>query len=385
MSNQDHLTEELGRELHRRVDARYDAPLTLDDVRGRARGIRRRRRVAAAASIAAAVAIAVVVPTVLLGGIGSNRSDVPQPAPAPAPGRGASVLYDGVVTLPAGDTVSVDVANADVSQFGVLTDGRVVVANQAEQSVQVFAPDGSLAATYPVDLLAVTLSSTDELAAWTEGSRVQVLETGSTEPVPLAHMPKSAGTIPMVDAVTGDHCAEGGCRAILSDGTTTTAEVSVDGVRELATSEPLRVTDVSPDGETWAVSFPPAEDGQYGCGGLYDPATDQVTARSCDASGLEFSPDGRHLLSGVYENNMAGEVTVLDRDLEVVSRVSPSPQVVSRAAWADDTHVLAALVGLEDNRWSLVRVPLDGGDPETVAGPVRGGNPEMLSEYLPSE
>jgi hypothetical protein len=290
-----------------------------------------------------------------------------------------------VVTLPGGDTVDVGVSNADVSQFGVLTDGRIVVANQAERAVQVFAPDGSLAATYPVDLLAVTLSSTDELAAWTEGSRVQVLETGSTEPVQLAHMPRSAGTIPMVDAVTGDHCADGGCRAILGDGTTTTSEVSVDGVRELVTSEPMRVTDVSPDGGTWAVSFPPDEDEQYGCVALYDPAADQVTARSCRASGLEFSPDGQHLLSGFYENNMAGRVTMLDRNLEVVGDVSPSPQVVSRAAWADDTHVLAVLAGLEDNQWSLVRVPLEGGDPETVAGPVRGGNPELLSEYLPSE
>jgi len=385
MSNQDHLTEELGRELHRRVDALYDAPLTLDDVRGRARGIRRRRRVAATASIAAAVAIAVVVPTLLLGGIGSNRSDAPQPAPQPTPARGASVLHDGEVTLPGGATVSVDVANADVSQFGVLTDGRIVVANQAEQSVQVLAPDGSLQATYPVDLLLVTMSSTDELAAWIEGSRVQVLESGSTEPVALAHMPKSAGTIPMVDAVTGDHCADGGCRAILSDGTTTTAEVSVDGLRELATSEPLRVTDVSPDGDTWAVAFPPPQGEQYPCVGLYDPADDKVTARSCTAGGLEFSPDGRHLLSGRYENNMAGEVMVLDRALEVVRKVNPAPQVVSRAAWGDTTHVLAVLAGVDDNQWTLVRYPLDGGEPETVAGPVRGGNPEMMSEYLPSE
>ena len=382
MSNQDHLTEELGRELHRRVDAFYDTPLTFEGVRGRARGIRRRRRVAAAASIAAAVALVATVAATLPS---LDRADVPQPAPAPSSGPGASVLHDGVVTLPGGDTVSVDVADSGVSQFGVLTDGRIVVANQADQSVQVFAPDGSLAATYPVDLLLVTMSSTGELAAWIEGSRVQVLESGSTEPVALAHMPKSAGTIPMVDAVTGDHCADGGCRAILSDGTTTTSEVSVDGVRELTTSEPLRVTDVSPDGETWAVTFPPAKDEQYGCVGLYDPARDEVTARSCQASGLEFSPDGRHLLSGFYENNMASRVTMLDRDLEVVGEVSASPRVVSRAAWADDTHVLAVLAGLEDNRWSLVRYSLGGGAPETVDGPVHGGNPEMLSEYLPSE
>ncbi len=78
MSNQDHLTEELGRELHRRVDALYDAPLTLDDVRGRARGIRRRRRVAAAVSTAAARCRGGGRPRVLRRRC--NRTDEPQPS-----------------------------------------------------------------------------------------------------------------------------------------------------------------------------------------------------------------------------------------------------------------------------------------------------------------
>ena len=64
---------------------------------------------------------------------------------------------------------------------------------------------------------------------------------------------------------------------------------------------------------------------------------------------------------------MAGSVAVLDRELNEVRAIDPGDRVVSRAAWADDTHVLAVLAGLEDNRWSLVRYSLDGGDPETVA------------------
>ena len=67
------------------------------------------------------------------------------------------------------------------------------------------------------------------------------------------------------------------------------------------------------------------------------------------------------LLSGRYENNMAGNVTVLDRELREVRDIDPGDRVVSRAAWADSTHVLAVLAGLDDNRWSLVRYPLDGG------------------------
>ena len=146
MSNQDHLTDELGRELHRRVDALYDAPLTLDDVRGRARGIRRRRRVAAVAGTAAAVALVAALSSTLTGGL--NRADEPQPAPSPSTGTGASVLHDREVTLPGGDTVAVDVDNADVSQLGVLTDGRILVANQKLSQIEVYDADGAPVTTY---------------------------------------------------------------------------------------------------------------------------------------------------------------------------------------------------------------------------------------------
>jgi hypothetical protein len=274
---------------------------------------------------------------------------------------------------------------AGVSQFGVLADGRLVLANQRRSRIEVYTADGSLTATYPVDLLALTMGPTDEVAAWTEGSRVQVLESGRAQPVTLAPMPRSAGTIPMVDAVTGDHCAGGGCHAILSDGTSTTSEVSTEGVRGLVTSRPLRVSDVSPDERTWAVAFPPHREQQYGCAGLYDVASATVTARTCATANLRFSPDGEHLVGGYFENNMASEVTVLDRRLRPVLTYAPAQRVVVRVTWADATHLLAAVVGLADQRWSLERVDIGDGTSTTLAGPAAGGNPEITSAYLFSE
>jgi hypothetical protein len=385
MSTQDPMTDEVVRELHHRADALYDAPLTLDDVRDRARGIRRRRRVAAAASVAAAVAIAVVVPTILAAS--PDRADGPQPAPPP-PSQSAhtAVLHDGEVTLPDGSTVEVDLDNRDVTQLGLLTDGRIVAAMSRPYAVRVYAADGTLDAEYPVQSNAIRMSPTDDLVAWVDDTfRVQVLESGAAEPVELRGIPMPGESVGSIDAVLGSDCAHGGCRILGGDYTTTTTESSQDSSTELTTSEPLRITDVSPDGGTWAVVFPPAEGRQYGCVGLYEPAADEVTARSCNASALEFSPDGRHLLSGYYENNMAGSVSVLDRELRVVRDIDPGRRVISRAAWSDANHVLAVVAGLDDNRWSLVRYSLDGGDPETVAGPVAGRNPEILTEYLPSE
>jgi len=383
MTNPDQITQRLGEELRARADHLYGTPITFDAVRGQAHRIRRRRRVAAAGAIAAAVAVVAAVPAVLSGSL--DRADGPQPAPSPAQSAHTATLHGGTVTLADGGTVHIGVADEDVTQLGVLTDGRMLVADQAKQAIEVFTPDGSMTATYPSDPLLVTMSSTDHLAAWLDGSRVHVLESGVAEPVALAHMSEVAGTVPMVDAVTGDHCADGGCQAILSDGTRTTGEVSTDGVSEVPTSEPLRVTDVSPDGKTWAVAFLPGENEQYGCGGLYDPVAHQVLARSCSTNALQFAPDGRHLLSGFFENGSISRVTVVDRDLRVVRQLDTGKQLATQLAWADDSHVLMVLADLAGTHWTVERVAVDGGDPETIAGPIPGGNPEMMSEYKLSE
>jgi len=384
MSTQDPMTEALGRELHRRVDGLYDAPLTLDDVRGRARSIRRRRTGIAAGVAAAAVAAALVVPAALSGSL--DRADGPEPAP-PAPARSAhtAVLHDGRVTMPDGATVPVALDNADVTQLGVLTDGRILAATSRPQAIQVLSPEGSPEATYRVTYNALTMSSDDHLAAWVdEQGRVQVLESGSAEPVALAPVPMPGEAVPTIDAVTGSDCAHGGCRVLAGDGTSTFAATTSDRAEELPRSD-LRVSDVSPDGALWAVGTIPDESHQFGCAGLYDPRADRLVAKSCRTSNLRFAPDGRHLLGWRGDNNMFSDVTVLDDRLSVVGGYTPKGEVVSRAAWADDGHLLAATVDLEDNQWSLVRVSLDGGQPEVVAGPVAGRNPDMIAEFQLSD
>jgi hypothetical protein len=379
----DQLSEDLARSLHDRVGGLHDAPFTLTDIQGRARGVQRRRRATAAVGIAAAVAVVAAVPMALSGVL--DRSDHPQPMPAPAPAPGASVLHDGVVTTADGSTVDLGVDNADVTQLGVLSDGRILVASQAGKPIQVFAADGSPEASYAADYNILTMSATDQVAAWPQDGHVWVLEGGDAEPLDLGRLPHMNGTVLFIDAVTGSDCTAGGCAALLSDGTTTVARMTADGTERLHASEQFRVTDVSPDGATWAVSSIPEEGHQFGCSGLYDPATDEVTARSCAASGLQFSPDGQHLLSARGDNNMAGSADVLDRELKVVRVIDPGPRVVSRAAWADSSHVLVTTVGLDDQQWSLERWSLDDAAPEVVAGPVAGRNPEMLVEFLPSE
>jgi hypothetical protein len=373
------------RVLERRADDVRPRHLGFEDVRRSARRIQRRRRAAVAGGVAAAVAAAVLVPNALLGG--SSTSEAPDPAPPSRSGHTA-FLHDGQVTLPDGRTVDVDLDNRDVTQLGVLSDGRIVAATSRPQAIQVFSADGDLAAQYQVPVNALTMSPDDALVAWVdESGQVQVLESGVDEPVTLSAIPVPDETFLIVNAVTGSGCADGGCTAWGGDGSTTSAAATTDGPVDLSTSQPLRITDVSPDGQRWAVSFPPAPDEQFGCSAIYDVETDEVRADNCETSGLRFAPDGEHLIGMRGDNAMFGQVEVYDQELrEVTVFDPPDRRVVKAAAWADDSHLLVVTSDLTAHpEWSLLRVPIDGGTPETVVGPVDGPNPESSSAFLLSE
>jgi hypothetical protein len=376
------------RELERRADHVHGAPLSLDDVRGKARSIQRRRRSTALATVSAAVAAAVVLPLALSG---SPERSTPDPAPTPPATStpGVSVLHDGVLTRPDGSTVPLDVDPDNVVQLGVLTDGRTVVATQEPYAVQVYSAGGVLDTSYDVAVNLVTMSGDDRLAAWvTEDSRVAVLETGVPEPTVLGRIPKFYGSPGTIDAVLGSDCVSGGCTVLVGDGSTTRTEVSPEGSQKLRTSEPLLVQDVIPDGDRWAVSFRPGETEMFGCSGIYDPDAGTVLARSCDTTVWDWSPDGAHVIGARGDNQQWGSVEVLDADLDQVLSYEPGDgQVIKDWGWADAEHLLVVVVGLKGNNpdWSLLRVPIDGSEPEVVQGPMPGPNAESAPIFLISD
>jgi hypothetical protein len=334
------------------------------------------------------VAAAVLIPASLLGG--SPRSTAPEPTP-PSPAGHTAWLHDGQLTLPDGSTVDVDLDNQDVTQLGVLTDGRIVVATSQPQVIQVFSAAGEHAATYRVPTNAITMSADDTLAAWIDDNhRVVVLESGVTEPTTFAWgIPMPGEADGSIDAVYGSGCANDGCTVLGGDFTTTTTTLSLrsePGI-DLETSEPLRIEDVSPSGELWAVSFPPAEGEQFGCSGLYDVEAGQVIARNCNTSLLRFAPDGQHLSGMRGDNDMFGQAEVYDLALKPVDVFDPGKNTVLKdVAWADASHLLVVTAGLDRHpSWSLLRVPIDGGDPETVTGPVDGPSAEDRSTFRLSD
>ncbi|MGB0099433.1 MAG: hypothetical protein WBP61_04055 [Nocardioides sp.] len=365
------------RELERQAEHVRGAPLSFEDVRGKAHSIRRRRRSAAAGAVAAVVAAVIVVPAVLSGGPGSKA---PEPAPPLPTSPGASVLHDGVLTLPDGSTSQLGVDNDAVMQLGVLTDGRAVLALQDPYAVRVYAADGTLQEEYPVRLNAITMSADDDAVAWIAAdSTIRVLSSGEATPTELPGIPMPGEAVGSIEAVLDAD------RLLVGDYNTTTGEVTPAGFREITTSEPMQVRDVSPDGSLWAVDLARSSSNeQFGCAALYDPEAAQVLAQSCETSFLAFSPDGQHLLGSRGDNAMLGSATVLDLDLEVVGRWESEGRgdVIKSVAWADAGHLLVSEANWKDNAWTLNRVDLAWSEREVLDGPIEGGNPEMVNEFL---
>ena len=60
--------------------------------------------------------------------------------------------------------------------------------------------------------------------------------------------------------------------------------------------------------------------------------------------------------------------------------------VVKDWGWEDAEHLLVVVAELDNpSEWSLLRVPIDGGEPETLVGPVAGPNPERASAFVLSD
>jgi hypothetical protein len=188
-----------------------------------------------------------------------------------------------------------------------------------------------------------------------------------------------------IDALYGSDCAHDGCTLLVGDFSTTRHVLTrvTEPAEELRTSEPLRVTAVRADGERWAVTFPAPEHVQFPCSGLYDRPTDTVVGRSCETTVQTFSPDGRHLTGARGDNQMWGSIEILDASFDLAQTYeSGSDHVIKDWGWADADHLLVSVATLRGaNEWTLLRVPIDGGEPEVVSGPVSGPSSDWPSVF----
>lgn len=372
--------------------------LTLDDVRDRARSIRRRRAAAVAGSTAVLVAAA-VVPIALLAGGGSTDtlppadtptvSDTANPVPDP-PAEAVEAVdqrgswVEGEVIHPAeGEPFTPDVSGEVSSVIG-LTDGRWVLGAYPDGgsfTLVVTDSSGEVLASY--DALDGGLTSDDAGGAvsWMgPDSRPMVLLAGGEEPVRLpAEIDGARSPATPIEILPG--CGTEECAVIVEvyddgpDGSTDYA-VTLDGeVRSLERLGLLSITDVSPDGAL-ASGVVSADDLtlEY-CSAVVVLATGEELWRTCEAGSFRFSPDGSSVLAidPYLDGPNHSFVQVLDALTGDPLR-ERLEGIVFDETWTGDGDYLA-LLGNEDGASVIVRLDLEG-PPEQVAGPATGRYPE---------
>jgi hypothetical protein len=393
MSDHDRLADA----LRGRADSLGDQqPLTLDDVKGRASGIRRRRR--AVAGLAAAAVLAVAVPAGIA--LTDRSSDTVRPDRAPVatdPGPSTPLdlapnadsdgeppqvpyVHDGAIHLPDGGEVPVD---RDYDRVAGLGDGWAV-SDFGEARVWFLGPDGQvLGSDESTGYLAAATDGTIVAYATPEGRIMTVTE--DAEPLPLGDAAVTGQTIAPV-AVRGsgtcDLDVSAGCVVHYNDlGETQAAyhatSKGINSVREGV----VRLSAMAADGSVSAVvSVDDLEPGS--CSVVLDPLGEEVH-RSCEHTFGAFSPDGRRLLAGpAYQDGLGDRVlAILDAatgEVAVEWRAPDDDTWVGDAVWETEDTVLATL--WHEGSWSLVRAGVDG-TLATVVGDL-GGEAEGAPLHL---
>ena len=383
------LEDQVHDALRRRVDPIQHAPLTVTDVRSRARRIQRRRAVATGAAVAAVLAIAIPVGLSMNGP--SQRSEVPpatqSPSPTPQVASGtvqvdpgsAEAVEDSPVPLVDVDGPSLITSDGtiDLPQvFDTLTpylDGWVGVARYDAPGLPPRAIaflDADLAVvdggTIPTGGLVV--SPDGHRVAWSEysGSRWQVVvadPSGGVGPVhtefppaPEAHEVVPVGFVSADEVVVRAH----------DDTTTTTTYVAgggepveVPGLLQVESASPANgsvagLTTITTEGSCWGVT-----DGLARTGAL--------AWRTCDHRLGPFSPSGTYVVGLDPEADGDGvpTISVLDAATgeEVVEFEAALPRRTvggfwTQMAWDGDNALVARLWRGED--YFMMRLGLDG-------------------------
>lgn len=378
---------EMSSEFERRVRDLHEAPLTLDQIRGRAGSIKRRRAGMVVAGVLATAAL--ITPVALIAG-GSDDSLQPPVAThtptasdtanvQPPANEGDQVPYlsgkqlhraDGsVLTLPRAVRGATDLGarvvtwsehsdNPNLTAVDVLSvDGDAATVETSYESAipPLTAQGGSYVAFVTAD--------GDLQTVWGDGERV------------LAEGLLRYATNPAV--AVGEDC-DTACRVYVTlEREGRSVAIDQDGTQTPVAPGKSRVSAASANGEVVAVIR--FVDDFTACSEVLDTRTGAVVVpETCDYRFDDISPDGEHLLAVDPQTDGFGpaQVTVLDRDLNKVATVDTTrSQGIGGYRFLDDQTVVASIYDFGSVTWKLVTLDLaEGGPVQTVLGPLPGSD-----------
>jgi hypothetical protein len=383
--NKTPLEDQVHDALHRRVDPIQHAPLSVTDVRRRARRIRRNRAIGAGVAVAAALAIAVPAGLTMTGA--GPRSGIEPASPSPSPAVTGTVRIDPR-SAPIGDPTAVtlvDVVAPSVTIDGETTDlpetydqitpyldGWIAVVNdEGLLTYQQLSADFTVMDEFsPVSPLTVSADRARIAFAQYDGDHWSVVDldaTGAREERltsfppgpevaavrPVGFLPDSGLVVAQTDPSTGDEAAI----VVSPDGTTR----RLDGFIKPISSSPVSgllagQTSFTGDGSCWRVGDAGAGGGGFGA----------VAWETCNHSLGEFAPDGNHLAAfAPYSDGGSPTMAILDADtgqpvvdFEVAGARNQLAVVNPEVVWEDDAHLVTTVV--TGNRQYVLRLGLDG-------------------------
>jgi hypothetical protein len=367
---------EMSRTFDQRVRDLHEAPLSFDQVRGKATRIRRTRRLAATGGALAAAAV--IVPIVVFAGGALTDDSGPDPAPQPNPrvtdpaGSGFDYiegktihLADGMKIIMPDRYVSAAVLGETV--FGVRSDDETGQRYLDVTGDEVFPTQTTEIISGPV------VNDDHTVVAYIEGDGDLVTHTGNA----ATTLATGLGPNSQLTALTGGpDCATDPCRAYVDDDTLDGPRVYENGGTSAPVEDAIGVQDAS---EAGLLTVQKSYSDQGSCGGIYDLASASYLWETCDHFLFGLSPDSAYVdathayLDG-YGNGYAAILDVESQ--QEVARLEPVPGgSVLETTWQDNEHLLA-LVN-EPDGWSVYRLGIDG-TAERVLGPSPKG-----SEFAP--
>ncbi len=372
---------EMSREFDQRVRDLHEAPLTFDNVKGKAMTIRRNRRVAVAGGILAAAAV--VVPVAVLAGNGLGNADDASPdfasnsasptqatdpndptPPTEAPGStvGVSYLEGSVWHRADGSVVELDEAYFSAVELG---DQLVATSNtDGRLNVDVIDADGGVADSF--EALSYPAANADHTTVAYIAIDGTLMTRWSDGEVAMGEGFVDGDTVAGLTGGPDCHEVVDGCVVFINHGDGSPAELlDSHGIRDLAMPGALKLNDVSSSGLLAAQT----ESTDLGsCSVVFDRSANDNVFKTCDATLFAFSPDGRHITgSSAYLDGIGpAYVTILDAtDGTELARLTPTKGFVRESVWEDPDHALVTTY--EQGEWRIFRLGVDGSSEQVLA------------------
>ena len=362
---------EMSRTFDQRVRDLHEAPLDLDQVKGKAGKIRRNRRIAVAGGVLAVAAVVVPV-AVFAGGALTNDSrppvanpDSPNQTATDPEGPGFDYLEGKTLHLADGSKASFSERYRGIAVLGETFFAIRSDDDTGQLHLDVTGPD--VFPTETTEILAGPVLNDDRtMVSYIESDGELVARSEQSQTTVATGLgPNSSLT-----AVTGD-CTTGACRVYVDDDTLGPPRVfDESGRSEVAVPDVISVNGV--EGGIVTVQNKSTDTGS--CGGVYDLTLADYLWETCDYYLFEPSPDARYVeATHAYLDGFGnGWAAILDsRTGEEVARLEPAGGAITQTAWQDPAHLLVRVFEFDGQAWSIYRLGTDGSQ-KRVLGPTKG-------------